>query len=46
MRPAVASSVVDPNVMVPTASGETFTPLFPRFRYCIALPNWNLVALF
>jgi hypothetical protein len=29
-----------PNIMVPRQSGETFTPLRPRLRYCMECP-WN-----
>ena len=41
MRPAVASSVAPPNVMVPRQSGETFTPLAPRLRYSMLSFPWN-----
>src|SRR5215204_483990 len=35
MRRAVASSVGPPNIIVPRHSGEIFSPLRPRFRYCM-----------
>src|SRR5262249_57801789 len=36
IRVDVASSVGPPNIMVPRQIGETFRPLRPSWRYCIA----------
>ncbi len=41
MRPASASSVRSPNIIVPRQMGATLRPLLPRFRYSMIVPGTN-----